>query len=107
MLATANPNTVPVESAGLPGDYNENDVVDAADYTVWRNNLGSPNALPNDPSAGVEADDYDRWKENFGDVLVGAGGLIGRGRAGTVHAGARIVRAGVHRARSPSQSLRR
>ncbi len=77
MLATANPNTVPVESAGLPGDYNENNVVDAADYTVWRNNLGSATALPNDPSAGVGTDDYDRWKANFGDTLPGTGGLSG------------------------------
>jgi hypothetical protein len=75
MLATPNPNTAPVESVGVPGDYNENEVVDAADYTVWRDNFGSATALPNDPSAGVAADDYDRWKANFGDTLPGAGGL--------------------------------
>ncbi len=27
-------------AAGLIGDYNNNGVVDAADYTIWRNNLG-------------------------------------------------------------------
>ena len=26
---------------GVLGDYNENDIVDAADYTLWRDNLGS------------------------------------------------------------------
>ena len=28
----------------LPGDYNANDVVDAADYTVWRDTSGHPPA---------------------------------------------------------------
>ena len=53
-------------SAGLPGDYNENGAVDAADYVVWRDNLGSGNALPNDDSAGVGQDDYTRWTAHFG-----------------------------------------
>ena len=53
---------------GLPGDYNQDHVVNAADYTVWRNNLGSGTSLPNDSSAGVGPDDYDRWKTNFGQV---------------------------------------
>ena len=36
MMATPNPNTAPVESEGLPGDYNGDGSVDAADYVVWR-----------------------------------------------------------------------
>ena len=32
----------------LPGDYNHNGVVDAADYAVYRDNLGTDNVLPND-----------------------------------------------------------
>jgi hypothetical protein len=55
-----------------PGDYNQNYVVDAADFTVWRDNLGSPTSLPNDNTAGVDFDDYDRWKANFGQTA-GAG----------------------------------
>jgi hypothetical protein len=74
MIATAIPNPIPVE--GLPGDYNENNVVDAADYTVWRDNLNSPNALPNDDTPGVGQDDYDRWKQNFGMALGAAAGGI-------------------------------
>jgi hypothetical protein len=62
-------NDVVLFVPGLPGDYNEDHVVNAADYTVWRNNLGSSTALPNDDSAGVAADDYDRWKTNFGQTL--------------------------------------
>ena len=60
----------------LSGDYNEDGTVDAADYTVWRDRLGSPNSLPNDDTAGVGADDYDRWKSHFGDSQgAGAGNL--------------------------------
>jgi len=60
----------------VPADGNGNGVVDAADYTVWRNNLGSPTALPNDDTAGVAADDYNRWKSNFGmSSGPGSGGL--------------------------------
>ena len=33
----------------LAGDYNNNDIVDAADYVVWRNNENTNNTLPNDP----------------------------------------------------------
>jgi len=52
----------------LPGDYNQNGVVDAADYTVWRDNLGSDTAIVNDDTPGVMADDYDRWKAHFGET---------------------------------------
>jgi len=51
----------------LPGDYNEDGFVDAADFTVWRDKLGSPTALPNDNTFGVDFDDYDRWKTHFGE----------------------------------------
>ena len=40
----------------LPGDFNRDGVVDAADYTVWRNGLGSV----------YTASDYSTWKTNFG-----------------------------------------
>lgn len=60
--------------AALAGDYNNNNVVDAADYTIWRDRLGSPTSLPNDDTPGVGSDDYDRWKENFGQIA-GAGSI--------------------------------
>lgn len=51
----------------LSGDYNGDGMVDAADYTVWRDNLGSTIELPNDSTSGdVGVDDYDAWKANFG-----------------------------------------
>jgi hypothetical protein len=48
------------------GDYNGNGVVDAADYTVWRDG-GSPD----DTIAG-----YNLWKANFGNSGGGAGGSV-------------------------------
>jgi autotransporter-associated beta strand protein len=61
-------------AAALPGDYNQNGTVDAADYTVWRDHLGDANALPNDDSPGVGPDDYSRWKTNFGNSTGGGSG---------------------------------
>lgn len=50
-----------------PGDFNNDGIVDAADYTVFRDNEGTSNILPNDPTPGVvDSTDYDLWVENFG-----------------------------------------
>ncbi len=70
-----------------PGDYNGDGVVNAADYTVWRDNLGTePPTAPyvnrdatnldgeeiinhnGDGQAGVDAADYTVWANNFGAV---------------------------------------
>jgi T5SS/PEP-CTERM-associated repeat protein len=61
---------------GLPGDYNDDGVVDAADYTVWRDRSGEEDSLPNDDSPGVGPDDYDRWKQHFGEST-GGGAVAG------------------------------
>ena len=56
----------------LPGDYNGNGIVDAADYTVWRDTLGASVAsfagADGDGSAVVNQLDYDLWKSRFGDT---------------------------------------
>ena len=63
-------STVP-EVITLPGDYNGDDTVDAGDYVVWRDNLGQPVVLPNDPTSGTVGQvDYDVWKANFGATLL-------------------------------------
>jgi hypothetical protein len=36
-----------VPNPGLAGDFNSNGVVDAADFPVWRKNVGTNNPLPN------------------------------------------------------------
>jgi hypothetical protein len=59
--------------AGLPGDYNSDGIIDAADYTVWRDQLGNT-TLPNrDPSTTgpVGQFDYLVWKTNFGATGTG------------------------------------
>jgi hypothetical protein len=56
--------------AGQIGDYNEDDVVDAADYVFWRKNNGTSNPLPNrDPevTGPIGQEDYNAWRENFGN----------------------------------------
>lgn len=55
--------------AGAVGDYNDNGLVDAADYTVWRDSLGTATVLPNrDPGStgNVSQADYAAWKSAFG-----------------------------------------
>ena len=59
-----------VLAGGILGDYNGNDVVDAADYTVWLDNLGASITLPGENPAAttpglVDQEDYDFWKSNF------------------------------------------
>jgi hypothetical protein len=55
----------------LPGDYFDDSVVDAADYVVWRNNVGAPaGTLPNDNDGGVIGHaQYATWRANFGRTL--------------------------------------
>lgn len=53
---------------GLAGDYNEDGTVDAADYTLWRDNVGAPaGTLGNDTDGGVIGQaQYNTWVQNFG-----------------------------------------
>ena len=58
------------------GDYNHDGIVDAADYTVWRDSLGSTGnlAADGDNSGTVDLADYDLWRINFGNhTATGAG----------------------------------
>jgi hypothetical protein len=59
---------------GVPGDYNDDGTVDAADYVVWRKHENTNTVLPNDPEGGViDIDQFNIWRENFG-MTEGAGG---------------------------------
>lgn len=54
---------------GLPGDFNGDGTVNAADYTVWRDNLGQSgqgSAGDGNADGSVDENDYALWKENFG-----------------------------------------
>jgi len=65
-----------VTTMGLPGDYNMDNVVDLADYTVWRNNLGAA-SIPNEGASPgiVDAADYTFWKSQFGATISGLSGI--------------------------------
>jgi hypothetical protein len=61
----------------LAGDYNENGIVDAADYVIWRKTLMA--SVPNGTGADgdgdgvVDEDDHGVWRTNFGRTQSGAG----------------------------------
>ncbi|HEY3392047.1 MAG TPA: hypothetical protein VGK58_05030 [Lacipirellulaceae bacterium] len=59
-----------VISTVLPGDYNGNGIVDAADYVIWRKTDGS--------QAG-----YDEWRTNFGRTAGSGSGAIGGAPSGS------------------------
>lgn len=69
VLYGTNTVTLAVLSATLPGDYNADGTVDAADYTVWRDTLGQSGAgltADGDGSGIIDAGDYGVWVTNFG-----------------------------------------
>ncbi|MFO0790733.1 MAG: hypothetical protein U0805_14855 [Pirellulales bacterium] len=59
---------------GVPGDYNSNGVVDAADYVLWRN--GGPLANQIDDPSQVNAQDYVAWRARFGNTAGNGAGLV-------------------------------
>lgn len=62
----------------VPGDYNGNGTVDAADYAVWRNTVGQNGAglaADGDGNQTVDSGDYDFWRSRFGQAGVSSGGL--------------------------------
>jgi pectate lyase len=61
----------------LAGDYNDDGVVDAADFTVWRDRLGGTDLLNETESLGVvDEADFNAWKANFGASNLGAGASV-------------------------------
>jgi hypothetical protein len=64
----------------LPGDYNNDQVVDASDYAVWRNEFGAEFELPNETETpgAVTSEDYEVWKSHYGESLTGGGAVIGK-----------------------------
>jgi hypothetical protein len=69
----AEPPAAPVTN----GDYNENGVVDAADYVIWRKTLDQ--SVPNlgdgadgNGSGRIDAGDYEFWRNRFGADVTSA-----------------------------------
>lgn len=60
------------EVAGVPGDYNNDGSVDAADYTVYMDNLGADASVLNGNGSGgavVGQADYSHWHSQFGNSV--------------------------------------
>ncbi len=55
----------------LAGDYNQDGLVDAADYTHWRDNFGAvAGTLPNDTTGvPIGEQQYLVWRDNYGNTL--------------------------------------
>jgi formylglycine-generating enzyme required for sulfatase activity len=66
--------TIPT-AAPVPGDYNANGTVDAADYVLWRN--GGPLANEVDAPGTVNQQDYVEWRARFGNIAGAGSGLGG------------------------------
>ena len=62
------PGYAPGVVTSFTGDFNHDNVVDAADYVVWRKNGGLP----------IE---YESWRANFGRSSSGSGGALDGGSA--------------------------
>jgi hypothetical protein len=59
----------------LQGDYNQNGIVDAADYVVWRDSVGQMGTAlvaDGDRSGAVDAGDYNVWRAHFGESAANA-----------------------------------
>jgi hypothetical protein len=59
------------------GDYNTNEVVDAANYVLWRNTLGQMNVPVGSSADGIatgniDDGDFTHWRARFGNTLSGA-----------------------------------
>ena len=71
--------TVATPPPALPGDYNRDNFVDAADYTVWRDALGAAvtpySGADGDGNGLVEQADFDVWVANFGETSSAGSGL--------------------------------
>ncbi|QDU56326.1 glycoside hydrolase family 76 protein [Aeoliella mucimassa] len=68
LLDTAN-------AALQPGDFNNDGLVDLADYVVWRDNFGAAaGTLPNDTlTSTIGLGQYEVWKQHFGESKLAGG----------------------------------
>jgi hypothetical protein len=90
----------PVVDPDLPGDYNDNGTVDAADYVMWRKTLGTsmPNYSGPDGNGNgvVDQDDHEVWSVHFGQTSpAGAGSLVAAAPATPEPATAALFGAGL------------
>lgn len=63
-------------SLNMPGDFNDDGVIDARDYVVWRNNKGRVVAVGTSADGNrnglIDDQDYQVWRQKFGAIAAGA-----------------------------------
>ena len=68
-----------IMAGALPGDFNNDNIVDARDYAVWRDNLGAGDESSlngnGDGMNGVDTGDYTLWRSAFGNSSGAASAL--------------------------------
>jgi hypothetical protein len=68
------------DSITTPGDFNDDGVVTAADYVIWRKHFNSPSEAAlngnGDNQNGIDVGDYNLWQEHFATGSGGAGGAV-------------------------------
>lgn len=79
--------------SALPGDFNGDGLVNSADFTVWRDNLGAADETAlmgnGDGLNGVDIGDYNQWKANFSSA--GAASLSAGSDAAVPEPGAAVL----------------
>jgi autotransporter-associated beta strand protein len=85
LIDTGSSILLDVSAPGLPGDFNGDGAVDAADYVVWRSNETANNPLPNDNGVATQVERFDLWRANFG--AMSGGGTLSSAPAGVPEPG--------------------
>ncbi len=65
------------QSSSLPGDYNNDGLVNNTDFTIWKNSFGSTSNLQADGNANgvIDAADFTVWRDHF--TTAGSGSNVG------------------------------
>ncbi len=69
----------------LAGDYDNNGLIDAGDYVIWRKSLDSDAAIAHNETASpgvTDAEDFNVWRSAFGASGAGAGATAARRAVG-------------------------
>ena len=77
-----------IAAAALTGDYNGDGIVDAADYTVWRDTFGATvtanSGADGDGDGMIDDGDYQAWIDHFGETSPGSGAGASASHVGAV-----------------------